>query len=126
VGLKAARIGHALLADWTILDTLRPDLRMLGQAFDGAVSLAGPDGLDMIFLERHQGTAFVTDERAGTRLPMARSSLGWAYLAGLPAPRRNALIRMIEERDPQMWRAMKPKFNKALRAYEATGYIVTI
>jgi DNA-binding IclR family transcriptional regulator len=123
-GLRVLRLGRTVLDDLPILETLRPKLRQLEASFDGAVSVAGRDGLEMIFVERLQGSAFVTNARVGTRVSIFRSSLGWAFLAGLPENERNALIAAIEASDAKTWRLLEPEFSKALEHYHKRGYVI--
>lgn len=123
-GLKVLPLGHAALAGLPI-EALRPALLKLEASFGGAVSVAARDGLDMIFLERLQGSAFVTDQRVGTRVPIARSSLGWAHLAGLPATERDALTHEIERHDAEVWHRMRAGFTEALGLYNKHGYVVS-
>ena len=118
-GLAAAALGNQ-----PILDLLRPHLRALEARFEGAVSLAGRDGMAMIFLARHQGRAFVTDERVGTRVPLGRSSLGWAWLAAQPGDQWAALAAALAAADPD-WPTLETAFTAACGHYARTGYIVT-
>lgn len=124
-GLAVLPLGQAVLKELPVLKVLAPGLRKLEQTFDGAISVAGRDGFDMIFLERLQGTAFVTDERVGTRVPVARSSLGWAHLAGLDDDARAALIAALDRADPKTWRAVRAPFADALALYRKHGYVVS-
>lgn len=125
-GLAVLPLGQAVLKELPVLKVLAPGLRKLEQTFDGAISVAGRDGFDMIFLERLQGTAFVTDERVGTRVPVARSSLGWAHLAGLDDDARTALIAALDRADPKTWRKVRAPFADALALYRKHGYVVSI
>lgn len=126
VGLKAAGVGRSLLSNLPILEKLRPWMRELEQEFKGAISLAGRHDLEMIFIERYQGSSFVTDARVGMSVPVSQSTLGWAYLAGLATPERTRLVDAIKAAEPEMWRVAKPKFTKAYDSYRERGFVFSI
>ena len=93
---------------------------------EGAVSLGARDGLSMLFLQRCQGSAIiVADLRVGSRIPIATSATGWAYLAALDKVARNKLISELSASLGKQWSMIEPKLAAALRQFAKQGYVVS-
>ncbi len=107
--LAVLRLGYATLSELTAGGLARPYLQELADDYGGAAGLAVRDGHDMRFVERCESNSqLVLNLRVGSRVPIATSAMGWAYLAGLPADRRAAAAA----------------FRKALAGFAADGFIV--
>lgn len=128
VGLPILRFGDAALRDQSeIIERLRPHMDRLESETDGALTLAAPAFPFMVCLERYQGSAvFVADTRIGTLIPLPKSSLGWAYMAGLGAGERELLIRKMEEMRLPAWQQFGSRFAPAYAGFMKTGYLVSV
>lgn len=126
VGLPVVQVGRAALAVQSIVDVARPHMRRLQARFEGAMTLAVRDGIEMLCLDRVEGRAvFVADMRVGYRLALTRASLGWAYLAGLDNERRAVLLKELEHTDPVNWTEVGGQLTRALADYQTSGYVVS-
>ena len=124
-GIPLLGLGHAVLAGLPIGDLALPDMQSIASRYEGAVSLGARDGLSMIYLQRCQGSAIIlADLRVGSRVPMATSATGWAYLAGLETTERNKLMAELSASLGRQWSTIEPKLTTALRQFEKQGYIV--
>jgi DNA-binding IclR family transcriptional regulator len=124
-GIPVLGLGHAVLAGLPIGDLALPDMQSIASRYEGAVSLGARDGLSMIYLQRCQGSAIIlADLRVGSRVPMATSATGWAYLAGLETAERNKLMAELSASLGRQWSVIEPRLTTALRQFEKQGYIV--
>lgn len=124
-GLPVLRLGHSALAGLSIVDLARPHMQDLADEYGAACGLATREGLSMVFVERCEGkNQLLLNLRRGSVISLASSALGWAYLAGLSAADRNALIAEIQADDERGWAALRKPFNKAMAEYESKGYIL--
>jgi DNA-binding IclR family transcriptional regulator len=116
--LAVLRLGYATLSELPATELVRPYLQDLADQFNGAAGMAVRDGADMRFVQRCESDSqLVLNLRVGSRVPIANSAMGWAYLAGLPAAAR------AEAAGP-VWRSAKPAFQKAAANFVADGFII--
>jgi DNA-binding IclR family transcriptional regulator len=125
-GLAVLTLGYAALGTLDIGELARPQLQSIADRFLGATGVVTRDRLAMLFLLRCEGrNAYLNVTlRAGSTIPIAHSGVGWAYLAGLTAERRDALLADIRRQQPDLWRRAEKPFRKALEDYGKTGYIL--
>lgn len=124
-GVPLLGLGYAALASQPISELALPDMQAMAIRHEGAVSLGARDGLSMIYLQRCQGSSIVFAElQVGSRVPLATSATGWAYLAALPKSDRAALFAELKASLGAQWPAIERSLQKALGAYEKTGYVV--
>jgi DNA-binding IclR family transcriptional regulator len=124
-GLPVLGLGYAVLAGHPIGELARPYMQEIADRHQGAVSLGAPDGLSMIYLQRCQGSLIVLPGlRVGSRVPLAYSATGWAYIAGLPASGRRALLAEIRKAEGKAFKAVAERLDLALATFDQTGFII--
>lgn len=122
--LPVLRLGYTLLSDLSPAELARPHLQDLAHEVAGAAGLAVRDGADMRFVERCESVSqLLMSLRIGSRVPLATSALGWAYLAGLRPAERDAALAETRP-DQRIWRAAEGPFRRAMADYERDGFIV--
>jgi DNA-binding IclR family transcriptional regulator len=122
--LAVLRLGYTVLSELTAAKLARPHLQELADRFGGAAGVAVRDGADMRFVERCESDSqLLMNLRVGSRVSLATSALGWAYLAGLPEAEREEVVGATEA-DRKAWRAVEGPFRRALEEYEGHGFIV--
>lgn len=118
--LAVLRLGYSTLSELPVAELARPYLQELADQYAGAAGLAVRDGSDMRFVERCESDSqLVLNLRVGSRVPIATSAMGWAYLAGLPAAERAEAAG-----GPAAWRTAGPSFRRALAGFEKRGFII--
>lgn len=127
-GLAVLTLGYAALGTLDLGELVRPQLEAIADRFKGATGLVTRDRLAMLFLLRCQGAdAYLNVTlRAGSTIPIAHSGVGWAYLAGLDALRREALLADIRKGQPELWRRAERPFRKALDEFSKSGYLLNV
>lgn len=118
--LAVLRLGYATLSELPIAELVRPYLQELADRFNGAAGMAVQDGTDMRFVQRCESDSqLVLNLRVGSRVPIATSAMGWAYLAGLPAAQQAEAAGGSD-----VWKSAKPAALKAIAAFAADGFII--
>ncbi len=118
--LAVLRLGYATLSELPLAELARPYLQELADEVGGAAGMAVRDGHDMRFVQRCESASqLVLNLRVGSRVPVATSAMGWAYLAGLPETAWDEATGA-----PVAWAAAKPAFRAALAEFQAEGFII--
>jgi len=126
-GLPVLALGYAVLASQRIGETAQPYMEAIAKRYQGAVSLGVRDGLNMLYLQRCQGSSIIlADLSVGSRVPLAYSATGWAYLVAIPEKDRKQLLGEIRASDRQKWSAIEPSFDASLKEFRKTGYVVNL
>jgi DNA-binding IclR family transcriptional regulator len=126
-GIRLLGLGQAVLLGQPIAELALPHMQAIASKHEGAVSLGARDGLSMIYLQRCQGSSIIlADLQVGSRVPLATSATGWAYIAGLGLTERKAVLNELRAERRDNWAEIEPKLLEALHDYESTGYIVNI
>ena len=94
LGAAPVGIGHAYLAGSDLLERANPFLQDLADRLNVSVALAIRDDLEMLYLGYRVGHKVATLRLGlGSVLPMGTTSIGHAYLWGLPPAERAAADR---------------------------------
>jgi DNA-binding IclR family transcriptional regulator len=122
LGPAVLSLGYALLAQLDVRRVARPLMQALAEQTGLSVSLGMRDRLGMIYLDtyRSASTAALRLE-AGSRIPLAVTSMGRAYLCGLPAAARGALLEQLRAEAGPSWPEVKRGIERALRDHRRHG-----
>jgi len=106
----------------------RPHMHRLAEASGGSVFLAIRDGLEMVLIETCRARSSVLAVRldVGSRLPIAASALGRAYLCSLEAAERAQLLEQLQRSSATDWFGLIAAIEQALRDATAHGYCASI
>jgi DNA-binding IclR family transcriptional regulator len=117
-------LAHAMRAGSTVLRIAVPRMRALAEGMSINVGLATSDRDEMVVLEsiRYSPRADFRSIVSGHRVPIELTSLGRAYLAVLPAERREALLAIFKERRGAQWPALAKEIELAIQHVEQRGY----
>lgn len=97
LGLAVLATAHPLLSQLKIKQIARPLMQQMANEVGGAVSIGMQFGAQMIYIESCAPAASVNPVVAGVgaRIPIYRTAMGRAYLAGLPEDVRKTLLDAI-------------------------------
>lgn len=124
LGIPVLSLGYAVLGGMPIAELARPHMQKLATEYEGAVSLGARDGNSMVYLQRCQGSSIILgDLRVGSRVPLATSVTGWAYMAGLGEHERECLLEELAATEAN-WSELLPKIEEALADFKSHGYII--
>lgn len=126
LGASVLALGYAALSNMDVRKVARPLMAQMANAVNGSVSLGGRDRHSMIYLESVRGPAVVAlTYDVGSRVPIAASAMGRAYLHSLPADEKTRLLDAIRRRRPQDWPKLKAGIERAERELAEKGYCTT-
>ncbi|WP_422086235.1 MULTISPECIES: IclR family transcriptional regulator [Variovorax] len=102
----------------------RPHLSALAEAAGVSVHIGVRDELDMLVIDSLRPRSVVISSRieVGTRMAIATSAAGRAYLAALPEPEQGELLAQIRIESGESWNTIEPGLMSSLEEYARTGY----
>ena len=117
-------LAHAMRAGSPVLQVAAPMMRGVAEKLKINVGLAVADRDEMVYLEsvRYNRKVSLRHVVAGQRVPMELTSLGRAYLALAPEPRRRALMAQFKARRQSGWRALERDITQAIGSVLRSGY----
>jgi len=127
LGPSVLSLGYSVLASMEIRDIARPFMQELADYANGSVYLGVRDRLEMTYVEECRAPAsMVIRLGVGSRIPIATTAMGRAYLAALPPDERDALIGELGDYHGESWPEVRRNLEKALKDAETDGFTMTI
>lgn len=119
---------RAYLAGLDVRARARPHMMALADELDASVYLAVCEPPDMVVIEacRSRSNALTSRLDIGSRVPLALSAIGRAYLAALDEPVREVLLQTLRARAGGAWRKEGVRLDGALRDAALHGYSVSL
>lgn len=122
LGTACLALGSALLTRLDVRKIARPMMQELANFSGASVSLGVRDKLSMIYVENCRSSAALTlTLDVGSRMPLAASAMGRAWLASVSATEREEALEQIRELDHLAWPGIQAGVNKALEDYRTLG-----
>ncbi len=126
MGVPVLGLGYACLSGLKVREVAQPYLDALAEhAGNGIlVAMGGRDAFSMIYVACARSPGVVSLQlNVGSRISLARSSMGRAYLAAAPAQERETLLRGIEARtDKARWPQLHEEILRAIEEIETRGF----
>jgi DNA-binding IclR family transcriptional regulator len=120
------RLGYACLAGLKIRETAQPYMqRLADEAGDGVmVSLGGRDSLSMIYIACARSVGIVSLQLSvGSRISLARSGMGWAYLSAIDDAERETLVPQLRARvGEERWPHIEDHLKRAADEIATRGF----
>lgn len=118
----ALGIGHAYLATNDMLQAAQPLMQEFADQSGVSVALGIQDGIDLLYIGYRVSRKVATLRLGvGSVLPMATTSIGRAYLWGLPAEQRRGLIDEHKRRAGSQGDALERSIQASFLELETTG-----
>jgi len=122
LGNATLSLGMAMLARLDVRQLARPLMQQLAEITKATVALGSCDRLAMIYVDVARSTTPLTVSLdLGSRIPVATTAMGRAYLALCPERERRHILKQIRERDETAWPRIRSGMEKALRDYQEFG-----
>ncbi len=104
LGTATLSLGSAMLARLDVRKLARPGMQELAEFSGATVSLGTRDRRSMLYIESCRSSAALTlSLDVGSRIPLATSAMGRAWLAMAAVDERRDALDRIAERDPAAW-----------------------
>jgi len=127
VGAAALTLGYHALANMGVRRLARPLLQQLADDINASVALGSRDRLDMVYIECcRPDTAITLRLDVGSRVPLATTAMGRAFLAALPEDERTYLMGFLRLRYRHRWPSIRDTIESARRDYEKTGFCLSL
>jgi len=125
LGTAALTLGIAAAASFNALEIVRPRMQKLADRYKSAVSIASCERLHMVYLERCTAEViFANNLQRGSRLPVHKCTLGWAYLVALDERARAVLLDELREEFPQDQESINELAASKLKQYQRNGFVM--
>jgi len=126
LGAGVLALGYRYLARTGIRDIARPHMQRLADATDCAIALGTADRHSMTYVEVCQGNGpLVMRLETGSRIPLASTAIGRAWLCGVPEQRRLQIMQEMRQRDPDNWPALEASIQRSLEDYATYGFCLS-
>ena len=128
LGAGVLSLAQSFLSGLDVRAYARPHMHRLAEAFGGSVFLGICDGLQMVLIETCRARSSMLTVRldVGSRLPIAASALGRAYLSSLEVAERAQLLEQMHSSNAADWFRLSAGIEQALRDAAAHGYCASI
>lgn len=124
IGAATVSLGYSALSSNPIIHLARPLMQELADWTGAAVALGMRDGLDMVYLANCRSMSPVTLQlNVGSRLPLARTAMGLAHLAGLDEDRRTALVETLRQANSEGSERLAASLEQAVRDRAEHGFV---
>lgn len=124
LGTSTLALGSAMLARLDVRDLSRPLMQDLADFSKAMVSLGSRDRLSMIYVGNARSSAALTlSLDVGSRIPIATTAMGRAYLALVSEREREDIMERVRELDEVAWPAIRQGIDRALKQYAETGCV---
>lgn len=122
LGTATLSLGSAMLARLDVRQIARPMMQELADATRSMVSLGTRDRLSMIYVENCRSSAALTlSLDVGSRIPVATSAIGRAWLAAIPDRDRQDFMERVQELDEVAWPDIRDGIGRAMDEYSTLG-----
>lgn len=122
LGTATLALGSKMLARLDVRQMARPLMQDLADYSGAAVSLGTRDRLSMIYVEHCRSQSAITISLdVGSRIPLASTAMGRAYLAATSDGERHELMDRIRELDEFAWPKIREGIEEGLKQYRELG-----
>lgn len=122
LGCRVLALGSTLLQGLDVRAIARPIMQELADATGTMVALGTPERRSMIYIEACRSDSITTQRlNVGSRIPMATTALGRAYLAICSDAQREVLMNRFAEVDPLHWPVVHEGILRALDSHREHG-----
>src|SRR5512146_424758 len=121
LGSAAFSLGLSALGQLEVRRLARPLMQALSEQTRAAVHFAMYDRLSIVLIDTYRTSeSFVVD--IGSRVPVATTSMGRAYLAALPEMQRRRIVEELRAVHQEDWSSVKKGLEQAFSDHDAHGY----
>jgi DNA-binding IclR family transcriptional regulator len=122
----AMALGYAALANLGLRHLSEPYREDVMRATGGAVAVGGRDRHSMIYFgQSRNGLTLGVQLDVGSRIPIATTAMGRAYLWALPAEERATLIRELREHYGSRWPKMRDGIERSGETVAKHGFVIS-
>jgi DNA-binding IclR family transcriptional regulator len=122
LGTATLALGSSMLARMDIRQLARPMMQALADDTGTTLAIAVRDRLSMIYVEVCRSTATLAlTLQVGSRIPLATSAIGRAYLARVSEQERKDILSRCQELDDMAYTNLRQGIERGLQDYHEFG-----
>lgn len=123
---SAMALGYAALANLGVRHLSEPYREEVMRATGGAVAVGGRDRHSMIYFgQSRNGLALGVQLDVGSRVPIATTAMGRAYIWALPPDDRAALLRELRDHYGSRWAKMRDGIERSGETVAKHGFTMS-
>ncbi|GKQ53345.1 IclR family transcriptional regulator [Bradyrhizobium sp. Ce-3] len=123
---SAMALGYAALANLGVRHLSEPYREEVMRATGGAVAVGGRDRHSMIYFgQSRNGLALGVQLDVGSRVPIATTAMGRAYIWALPPDDRAALLRELRDHYGSRWAKMRDGIERSGETVAKYGFTMS-
>jgi DNA-binding IclR family transcriptional regulator len=123
---SAMALGYAALANLGVRHLSEPFREELMRETGGAVAIGGRDRFSMIYFgQSRNGLTLGVQLDVGSRIPIATTAMGRAYVWALPEDERAALLRELREHYGNRWPKIREGIERAGETVARYGFAIS-
>jgi len=128
LGPGVVSLARVFLAGLDVRAAARPHMQALAEVYGGSVYLGVRDGTEMVLIEacRARSSMLAARMDVGSRIPMASSALGRAYLSAIDNAEREALIETLRLARGAEWSLVAPGLQRAIDEAHRSGWCLSV
>lgn len=127
LGASSLSLGYVALSNINVRRYARPLMQNLADDSGFNVGLGMRDRHMMIYTDACEGKGLVgLTLRPGSRIPIATTAMGRAYLAALPEEEREELLEELGKHYDAEWPALLREIRRAIKDIEMRGFCVSL
>jgi DNA-binding IclR family transcriptional regulator len=121
----AMALGYAALANLGVRHLSEPFRERLMHETGGAVAIGGRDRQSMIYFGQSRAGVVNVQLDVGSRIPIATTAMGRAYLWALPDNDRTALLRELREHYGSRWAKLRDGIERSGETVAKYGFAIS-
>lgn len=124
----ALSIGYAAMSNFRVREVARPFMETMAEDAAASVALGGPDRLSMVYIGHCRSGESQVGVRldVGSRVPMATSAMGRAYLAALSEAEREEIYEHIRPKAGANWPKLKGAIEDGIEQVARHGFAMSV
>lgn len=121
-------LGYGALTGTNFRTIVRPHMQHIADLARSSCALGDCHGLEMIYVENCRGkdAPFTLGLDVGSRIPLANTAMGRAYLAGLDPGPRSDLLKALARQHGARWKPLQAGLDRAFADYARYGYVLAV
>lgn len=117
-------LGYAVVSNMPVRQVVRDPMLRLAMGHDVTVALAARDRSSMIIVDAFNASSLSSLHlEVGSRVPIATTAVGRAFLAGLEEGERAFFLELLKSKiGEEQWRELQPRIEDAIEQVRLRGY----
>jgi DNA-binding IclR family transcriptional regulator len=126
LGPSALAMSTSMMRGLHFRNLIRMKLQEVAERVPGTIGFVVPDRFHMVYLEYARAyNAISLNSTTGTRISIARTAGGHAYVAALSDAEKQILLTEMEREIPQDAKHLRPVLESDTRSLKENGYVIS-